>query len=322
LKYVSLAKTIPANFVKMKDISTIGVSAMITNARSIPARVLTLALSVGCAALMSASAFAVPPGPPAAGQTIEGCDKRVLDAAQAKARAMVVLDYAATEETVDKPDSQLAMTCFNNIAGKAQNGTDGGGSIFSGDLDGHWWAAGGTYPYTKTNPPVWTTDTNYSDLIEDSLNAFYDEFKDADGNDGGTVDYSQTTLADSTTCTEEQDLWGDPPAAAPTPQDGSIRGEGVQGGVPFWDDDAVDGSLPPGAGNDYTQEAQTIDNADLVAAKTARDVLTPGPPGTAGNIEPVTPVFTDPAGTAVTTGAFNACQFLSTAGVATSCGPW
>jgi len=234
-------------------------------------------MSAGCATAISAAAWAAPPpSPPASGQTIEGCDQKIPDAAQAKARAPVVYDKAMTEETIDKPDSQLALNCFNNIAGIAEVK---GGSLFSKDLNGHWWSTGVTYPYNKSNPPVWTSDTYYTDDIEDALNAFYDDFVDADGNDGGTVDYTQTTITNSPNCSQETDLWGEPPGGGggpPVPiKQGDVRGEGEQGGVPFPDDDALSNTTPlqnPGA--DYQAEI-TMDTADLTAVQTTENALAP-----------------------------------------------
>ena len=212
-----------------------------------------------------------------------------------------------TEQTIDKPDSQLALNCFNNIAGIAENE---GGTLFSGPLNGHWSSTGITYPYNKSNPPVWTADTYYTDDIEDSLNGFYDDFVDANGNDGGTVDYTQTTVTDTPNCTGEQDLWGDPPGGTPTPGPGDIRGEGLRGGIPFADDDALTNVTPlTGQGTDYQQEI-TTDTADLTAYKTASDALAPA------NIKPVIPAFTD--GT-IANGQNNSCSVLLAAGVTTTC---
>jgi hypothetical protein len=281
---------------------------MITKLGHVSSRVLLIAMSAGCATTITVAAWAAPPpSPPASGQTIEGCDQKILDAAQAKARALVVHDKAMTEEMIDKPDSQLALTCFNNIAGIAENE---GGKLFSGPLNGHWWSSGVTYPYNKSNPPVWTADTYYTDDIEDSLNAFYDDFVDADGNDAGTVDYTQTTVTDLPDCTEEQDLWGDPPGGTPTPGPGSQRGEGEQGGVPYADDEALDNTSPlSGQGADYSQEI-TTDTADLTAVQTTENALAPA------GIKPVVPAFAD--GT-IANGQNNSCLVLQTAGVAGSC---
>lgn len=279
---------------------------MIIKARNISTRAYLLALSASCAMLIGTAALAAPP--PAAGQLIEGCDQRVLDAAQAKARSLVVHDWAMTEETIDKPDSQLAVTCFNNEAGVAMVE---GGTIFSGNLDGHWWSTGVTYPYNASNPPVWTNDTYYTEDIEDALNGFYDEFTDSMGV-LGTVDYTTTTIVDSAACTEEQNLWGDPPGGTPTPglANGGLRGEGVRGGIPFLTEDDIRGvSTPGGAGADYTQDL-TTNAAEITAYDTALQQLAPA------NIKPVIPAF--PNGV-IQLNAYNSCNVLLTAGVATSC---
>lgn len=281
---------------------------MITKVGNVSARVLLIAMSAGCITAITAAAWAAPPpSPPAAGTTIEGCDQKVLDAAQAKARALVVFDKATTAESVVQPDSQLALDCFNNIGGIYENE---GGTLFSGPLNGHWSSTGITYPYNKSTPPVWTTDTYYSDDIEDPLNGFYDDFAQAIGNKGGTVDYTQTTLTDTPNCTEQQDLWGDPPGGTPTPGPGSQRGQGEQGGVPFVDDDALTNTTPlTNTGTNFQQEI-TTDTADLTAYNTALNALAPA------NIKPVIPAFTD--GT-IGVGQNNSCSVLLAAGATTSC---
>ncbi len=280
---------------------------MITKAGNVSRRIFLFALTTGCATVLSAAALAAPPpSPPAAGSPNEGCDQRVLDAQQSKARALVVYDKATVAQSTWKPDSQLALNCFNNIAGTAENE---GGNVFSGNLDGHYWSSGVTYPYSTSSPPVWTSDTYYSDDIEDSLNGFYDDFAGADGNDGGTVDYTQTTLADTQACTEEQDLWGDPPSGTPTPGPGSVRGEGMPGGEPFVDDDALQGTVPSGMGTLYSQEV-TTDTADLTDFQTKMNALS------SANIKPVVPLYND--GT-ISNGQNNSCSVLQTAGIATSC---
>jgi hypothetical protein len=291
---------------------------MITKLGHVSSRVLLIAMSAGCATAISVAAWAAPPpSPPASGQTIEGCDQRVLDAAQEKARSLVVYDKAVSDEEIDKPDSQLALDCFNNIAGIDEKE---GGSLFSGDLNGHWWSSGYTYPYNKSTPPTWTSDTYYTDDIEDALNGFYDDFADAEGNDGGTVDYTQTTVTDSPNCTEEQDLWGDPPGGTPTPGPGDERGQGEQGGIPFYDDDALTNTtaLTNGGsqGADFNNEMNTLDQADLTSYDTALKKLVNNPPVPGTDVMPVTPVFTD--GT-VAAGQNNSCTVLQTAGVAASC---
>ena len=295
---------------------------MITKAGNVSTRILLFALTTGCATVLSAAAWAAaPPSPPAAGTPIEGCDQRVLDAQQSKARALTVYDKAVTAQNVYKPDSQLTTGCFNKIGGTAENE---GGQVFSGNLDGHYWSSGVTYPYSTSNPPVWTTDTYYSTDIEDNLNGFYDDFQGATGDDGGTVDYTTTTLNDTQNCTYEEDLWGDPPGAtqpqpAPTamanpavgnlPGPGNIRGAGIEGGDPFVDDDALMGTTPTGMGTNYQQEI-TTDTADLTDYQTKMNALQ------SANIKPVVPTYTD--GT-ISNGQNNSCSVLQSAGIATSC---
>lgn len=63
------------------------------------------------------------------------CDVRFLDAAQATAKAKTALDVGVTEQLIRKPDSVLALTCFDQAA---RNSAQYGGKVFSGDF----WGAG------------------------------------------------------------------------------------------------------------------------------------------------------------------------------------
>jgi len=63
------------------------------------------------------------------GTVAEGCNPKVMDALKAKADAKVAYDVAVTEELVDKPDSVLAMTCFEK---SAEVGAETVGGVFSG----------------------------------------------------------------------------------------------------------------------------------------------------------------------------------------------
>ena len=167
-----------------------------------PALALCLALSAG-----TAFADAID-----AGGTTPGCDSKVLTAMQDKANARVAYDVASTEQVIDKPDSILAMTCFNNSAGEAALKL---GSMFSGDF---------TAPLAK--------------IVPDSLTAFYDDFDGADGKVTNKVDYTQTTLGTSMTgCNYMQDLWT------------QVKSEGIQPDVPYprFSDLANTGSMPTGA---------------------------------------------------------------------------
>jgi hypothetical protein len=214
-------------------------------------------------------------------QVIEGCDPNVMAAAQAKAQARVAYDTAVTEETIDKPDSVLAMTCFNNLSGWAADGTNGGGAIFSGDF--------------RTLP-------GFSQVIGDGLQGFFDDFVDASGNDSGVVDYAATTPTASTTCTETQDHWGE------------IKLQGVQKGVPYpvlsdlggWIDPATlaPGAVttPAGSGTNFTSNWGVSSGTDNLFSglNTALGSLTP----------PLIPAFT-PTQTS--------CLTLQAAGVTGTC---
>lgn len=63
------------------------------------------------------------------------CDSRFMGAAQAMAKARVAMDVGITEQMIRKPDSVLALTCFDQAA---RNSAQRGGQIFSGDF----WGAG------------------------------------------------------------------------------------------------------------------------------------------------------------------------------------
>jgi len=66
-----------------------------------------------------------------AAATGNGCDPAVAEAHKAIANAKVANDVAVTEELMDKPESVLAMTCFEK---GAKVSAEAGGSIFSGDF--------------------------------------------------------------------------------------------------------------------------------------------------------------------------------------------
>jgi hypothetical protein len=60
-----------------------------------------------------------------------GCNQQVWKALSAKADAQVAYDVAVTRQLINKPDSVLTLTCFDQAAGvSAKNG----GAIFSGDF--------------------------------------------------------------------------------------------------------------------------------------------------------------------------------------------
>lgn len=172
-----------------------------------------------------------------------GCDQRVLTAMQDKANARVAYDVASTEQVIDKPDSILAMTCFNNAAGEAANKL---GSMFSGDF---------TTPLSK--------------IVPDALSAFYDDFKGADGNDTNKVDYTQTALGTSVTnCNYVQDLWT------------QVKSEGIQPDVPYarYSDLVNNGSMPtgtataPASTSNFYKDWNTSDGTDNDFGKVGTDI--------------------------------------------------
>lgn len=75
-----------------------------------------------CVAFISTGAMA---------QVMTGCDPLVMAALNAKAQAQVAYDVAVIREIVDKPDSVLDLTCFDQAAGVSAKK---GGAIFSGDF--------------------------------------------------------------------------------------------------------------------------------------------------------------------------------------------
>lgn len=166
-------------------------------------------LSVACVVLISTGAQA---------QAVEGCSPAVLDAAQTKAQARVLYDVAVTEQIVVKPDSVLAMTCFNQAAGVS---AERGGNLFSGSFIGN---------------------TNFASVITDALTAFFDQFADAEGNDSTTVVYDQTTPDNNVDCTGIEDLWE------------QIKTKGIAEGVPYLTfAELISGDIPAGAGDRFTK---------------------------------------------------------------------
>lgn len=203
--------------------------------RLVLSRLAMAAVALAAFMFVSSSAFAQP---------VVGCNPRVLDAMQKKSQAKVAADVAMTETITDKPDSVLAMTCFNRAAGTSANH---GGAIFSGDFT-----------------------TGLAPIIEDALTAFFDDFRDGAGFEamlaglGTAVDYTQTTLDNTQDCNDVKNLWS------------TIKEQGIQGGIPFASlTNLINGAVPAGTipGDEY------IDNwirnqtdgifGDLAAAITA-----------------------------------------------------
>lgn len=160
---------------------------------------------------------------------LEGCDPKVEKAQQSKATVRVAYDVAVTEEHIQKPDSVLSMTCFNQLAGINSSGAaSGGGGVFSGDF---------TAASPSGNPG------GLRAVVQDALQTFYTAYVDAMGADSGLVDYTQTGLVNNPVCTETQDLWTE------------VKQGGVEQGVPNATiTDLINGTMPAGANADYTKD--------------------------------------------------------------------
>jgi len=179
-----------------------GVSAMIN-------RVFLSFLTLACVVFVSCNSYA---------DTVPGCNPQVLDAMQKKAQAKVAADINNTEQTIAKPDSVLAMTCFNKAAGTS---AAKGGSIFSGD-------------FTSGLTPI----------ITDALQSFYDDFDLSLGKDTAVIDYSETGLTDDDQCDNVKNLWN------------QVKDKGVQTGTPFLTlSQLTDDALPAGVTAGSTFEA-------------------------------------------------------------------
>lgn len=170
-------------------------------------------------------------------QPVPGCNPQVLDAMQKKAQAKVAVDVNNTETIIDKPDSVLAMTCFHKSAGTT---AALGGAIFSGDFT-----------------------TGLKPIIEDALQAFYDDFQDGAGFEAATVDYSALTLTNDQTCDDVKNLWS------------TVKDKGVQAGLPMATlGNLISGIMPTGADpaeftDNWQQEVADGIFTDLQAAITA-----------------------------------------------------
>jgi hypothetical protein len=173
--------------------------------------------------VMAQGAFAAGGGPP------EGCDGKVQKAQQSRAEVQTAYDVDVTEEHIEKPDSTMATTCFNDLAGIDASGSGiGGGVIFSGDFISQ---------SPSGNPGGLRAD------IQDSLQNFYTAYMDAMGADSGLVDYTQTALTNTATCNETQDLWTE------------VKQGGVEEGVPNATlTELLNGTLPGGANTDYSTD--------------------------------------------------------------------
>lgn len=187
-------------------------------------------LSIACLVLVSHGALAAP---------VEGCDPLVLAAMEAKAKARVAYDVAVIEQLTDKPDSVLALTCFNQAAGVSAKK---GGEIFSGDL-------------TPDLGPI----------IEPALKDTYLNFAGAAGFDSGKVDYTSTALSDTFKCPEMDDLWQ------------YTLSQATETDVPYPDfDQLTSDTPPPGGGADFDKSWNaSAAQGDFAALKAANAALTP-----------------------------------------------
>ena len=71
--------------------------------------------------------------PALAQNVVAGCSATVWNALTAKAEAQVAYDVAVTRQMINKPDSVLTLTCFDQAAGVSATN---GGQIFSGNFAG------------------------------------------------------------------------------------------------------------------------------------------------------------------------------------------
>lgn len=146
----------------------------------------------------------------------------------AKADAQVAYDVSVTDQIIKKPDSVLALTCFNQAAGVSAKE---GGAIFSGDF---------TLDLAK--------------IIVDALKEFYLQFTGATGRDAGTVNYTipgATALTATFDCEGMENLWT------------TVKTEGITQGTPYVSfSELASGTAPAGIGPDMRQtwDASAADN--------------------------------------------------------------
>ncbi len=165
--------------------------------------------------------------------TTAGCDPRVKSAMDAKAQAKVAYDVAVTEQVVVKPDSVLAMTCFNRSAGVS---AERGGNIFSGSFLGN---------------------ANFASVITDALSAMFLQFADAEGKDNYPTDfYALTAPEDEAECSGIEELWT------------LIKEKGIAGAggeIPYITmDELMSGTLPGGVGERFQRNWDTAAGTDFI----------------------------------------------------------
>ncbi len=64
-------------------------------------------------------------------KVVPGCDEKVMKVLKARAKVKTIVDEAAIDEVMTKPDSVLAITCFGKAAKASSKGA---GKIFSGNF--------------------------------------------------------------------------------------------------------------------------------------------------------------------------------------------
>ncbi|MEZ0261781.1 MAG: hypothetical protein ACAH80_12280 [Alphaproteobacteria bacterium] len=212
---------------------------------------------------------------------VKGCNQTVLTAMEAKAQARVAYDVASTEQVLDKPDSVLFMTCFNNSAGNAAANI---GTIFSDD-------------YT----------VGIDRIVPDSLTAFNNDWAESLGNDSGVVDYTQTAVGTTiTACDEMPELW----------QENSD--EGIQKNIPYVTYEELKlNAVPTGA---LTTGTFDDDPAGATNQNFVEDWQQAATDGTFSDLQTATaagtlPTVTIPSYAATT----DACSVVTTAGIAGTC---
>jgi len=145
---------------------------------------------------------------------------------------------AVFKEIIVKPESVLALTCFNKAAGIS---SERGGEIFSGSF---------------------LEFANFAEMIEDALNNLFKQFVDAEGFDTGVVDYHATPIDDAE-CQNFENLWE------------RIKDKGVTSGVPYVTmNDLLTGTLPAGAGTRF-QQSWDAANTDGIFGAMAADMPPP-----------------------------------------------
>ena len=156
-------------------------------------------------------------------QVAAGCKQEVKDAMDAKAEARVGVGIASNEEIVDKPDSVLAVSCFNQLAG---NAASAGGSIFSGD-------------YTTKLAPV----------VDNALSTMYGQFTGSANENlmgGNLYQAASQVIGPWANCAGVGGIWS------------AIEGKGVTSGAPFLTfDDIMTAGTPGAAGVSFGENWQS-----------------------------------------------------------------